>query len=203
MSFRIDRVTVIAALLVAGLAPLAAVAQGPQRPQQPATPPRVLTAPQKQANEIAPAQPAQNSGDSEFVRRVEQLEEQFVDLQIIVGTLDSLARTGGGPPSSPAGVGGRSAGVGMPGEDAGRIGALEDSGAGADRPDRAALRPDSAMSGGGPAVAAARPGGFGATTVTPGGGDPIGEILSTEPQGDAAEFDAARCSGRRQSQAGL
>jgi tol-pal system protein YbgF len=121
------------------------------------------------------------------VRRVEQLEEQFVDLQIIVGTLDSLARNGGGAPPLPAGTGGRSAGVGMPGEDTGRIAALETQVRALTAQIEQLSDQVRAMSGGGAVAAAARPGGFGATTVTPGGGDPIGEMLSTEPQGDAAE----------------
>jgi tol-pal system protein YbgF len=52
-------------------------------------------------------------------RRVEQLEEQFVDMQVIVGTLESLARGGIAPPSDPRGGG--SGG----GADAGRLDAIE------------------------------------------------------------------------------
>jgi len=44
----------------------------------------------------APAQKAAPQGDSAGLReRVEQLEGQLVDLQVVIGTLESLARTGG------------------------------------------------------------------------------------------------------------
>lgn len=48
------------------------------------------------------AAPAGGGGDSAGLReRVEQLEGQLVDLQVVIGTLESLARTGG-PVSAPA-----------------------------------------------------------------------------------------------------
>lgn len=183
MSSRITRVAAVAVLLAAGLS-LAVTAQAQQRPQQTPTPPRVLT-PQKQTNEAAPAQPAQGSGDNELVRRVEQLEEQFVDLQIIVGTLDSLAKAGGAP-QSPAGISGRPA-FAPPGEDTGRIAALETQVRALTAQIEQLSDQVRAMGGGAPVAAAPRPGGFGTTIVTPGGGDPIGEMLSTNPSSDAAE----------------
>ena len=38
------------------------------------------------------------TGDGALRQRVEQLEEQLVDMQVLVGTLKSLARGGGGAP---------------------------------------------------------------------------------------------------------
>ncbi len=54
---------------------------------------------QGKAPAAAPA--AQGGGDSGLKQRVEQLEEQLVDMQVLVGTLESLAR-GGGAAASPA-----------------------------------------------------------------------------------------------------
>jgi tol-pal system protein YbgF len=68
---------------------------------------------------VKPAPPAAKDGaaESTLQRRVEQLEEQLVDLQVVLGTLESLAR-GGTAPSQ----------VGAPAlsaSDAGRLDALE------------------------------------------------------------------------------
>lgn len=61
------------------------------------------------------------SGDSQLRQRVEQLEQQFLDMQVVVGTLESLARNAGAATpsmsSAPAGLGS--------GADAARIDALE------------------------------------------------------------------------------
>lgn len=43
---------------------------------------------------------AANSGDAGLRTRVEQLEEQLVDLQVVIGTLESLAKPGGNSPSA-------------------------------------------------------------------------------------------------------
>ena len=68
------------------------------------------------------AKPKAASGDAELRRRVEQLEEQLVDLQVVIGTLESLARSGGGgamaAPRQPVAAG-------LSPADAGRIEALE------------------------------------------------------------------------------
>lgn len=67
--------------------------------------------------------PAGGGGDSAGLReRVEQLEGQLLDLQVVIGTLESLARTGGAasaPARSEASGGGVSAG------DRGRLDSLE------------------------------------------------------------------------------
>jgi tol-pal system protein YbgF len=77
-------------------------------------PPQVSTA--------RPAAPASKDGmppnEAGLQRRVEQLEEQLVDLQVVIGTLESLAR-GGAAPSSPA------SGLALSASDAGRLDALE------------------------------------------------------------------------------
>ena len=74
--------------------------------------------------------PAANGEVGELRRRVEQLEEQLVDIQVIIGTLETLARSG-----APAGVGQLAAPVGgnqlaaaapaQSGDQSARIAALE------------------------------------------------------------------------------
>jgi tol-pal system protein YbgF len=66
--------------------------------------------------DLAPA------SDSGLQRRVEQLEEQLVDLQVMIGTLESLARGG-----APAAAGPRGPGVSaaVNAADAGRLDAIE------------------------------------------------------------------------------
>ena len=75
--------------------------------------------------EKAPAQPAAPAGGDPLRSRVEQLEEQLVDLQVTIGTLESLARTSGmnsapaaRPPAGTFSNGGGSA-------DSARVDALE------------------------------------------------------------------------------
>ncbi len=65
------------------------------------------------------APPAVGAPDSGLKQRVEQLEEQLVDMQVVVGTLESLARGGGA--AAPAGGGASYAG----GADSVRIDGLE------------------------------------------------------------------------------
>lgn len=115
-------------------------------------------------------------GDGDLRRRVQQLEEQLVDLQVVIGTLESLARSGG-PSPAPRVV----APVGGGGADAGRIEALEtqvralssqieqlQSGRGA-APSYSAAP----MSGAAPST-------FGSTTVNAGEGDPIGGLIAQD-----------------------
>src|SRR5690606_20235190 len=67
----------------------------------PAAPPRAA------APKTAPA--AQAGSESSLRQRVDQLEEQLVDMQVTVGTIETMARSGGGG-SAPrmAGAGGAS-----------------------------------------------------------------------------------------------
>lgn len=98
----------LAASLLAPLMPARA-----QAPQQ--RPPAQHQAP---AAKTAPAA----SGDSGLRQRVEQLEEQLVDMQVVIGTLESLARGGGAPAAgrpSPA------ASAGVDAAEAGRLDSLE------------------------------------------------------------------------------
>jgi tol-pal system protein YbgF len=59
-------------------------------------------------------------GDAGLQRRVEQLEEQLVDMQVVIGTLESLAK-GGAAPSA----GSQMSGAALSASDAGRLDALE------------------------------------------------------------------------------
>jgi tol-pal system protein YbgF len=76
------------------------------------------------AAKTAPAQPREVAGDTALRQRVEQLEEQLVDIQVAIGTLESLAKGA----TAPVAAGGRpSPGVAatLSGADAGRLDALE------------------------------------------------------------------------------
>jgi tol-pal system protein YbgF len=87
--------------------------------QQPYPPPRPAP-----AAKSAPAQPRDAAGDAALRQRVEQLEEQLVDIQVVIGTLESLAKgatapvaAGGRPPTGIAAT--------LSAADAGRLDALE------------------------------------------------------------------------------
>jgi tol-pal system protein YbgF len=84
--------------------------------QQPPAPPR----PQAKAAPPA-ARDLPPGSDAGLQRRVEQLEEQLVDLQVVIGTLESLAR--GTPSGGPRSGSGPSAAVNA--ADAGRMDAIE------------------------------------------------------------------------------
>lgn len=62
----------------------------------------------------------QGGGDSvaALTKRVEQLEEQLVDMRVVIGTLESMSRSGGGAPS--VGMGGS-----FSGNDAARLDGME------------------------------------------------------------------------------
>jgi tol-pal system protein YbgF len=91
------------------LATVAAPAQQGPPGQRPPFPPAAAK----------PALPAAKDGPAESTlqRRVEQLEEQLVDLQVVIGTLESLAK-GGTAPS-------RDGAPALSASDAGRLDALE------------------------------------------------------------------------------
>lgn len=80
--------------------------------QQPAA-----AAPPAKPAKPAAAAPAAGGGGEGLKSRVDSLEEQLVDMQVLVGTLESLAKNGGGAPRAAAGGGG--------GADSGRVDALE------------------------------------------------------------------------------
>lgn len=154
---------------------------------------------QETAPAAAPAAPKAKTaaGDGDLRRRVQQLEEQIVDMQVVIGTLESLARSGGGT-AAPRVV----APVGGGGADTARIDALDmqvraltsqieqlQSGRGG-----AAAPP--------PAYSAApvpppAPSTFGSTTLNAGEGDPIGGLIAQDqpaaarPSASAANDPAA------------
>jgi tol-pal system protein YbgF len=99
----------VAGALVTGIA-ASAVAADPLQFAQ-AAPPQ-----QAPAKSKAPA-PAASGDESALKQRIEQLEEQLVDMQVVVGTLESLARGGGGAAAAaaPSGDGGSYGGGGVDG----------------------------------------------------------------------------------------
>ncbi|MGQ0456249.1 MAG: tol-pal system protein YbgF [Hyphomicrobium sp.] len=126
-----------------------------------------------------PVAAAASSGDSGLRARVESLEEQLVDMQVVVGTLESLAKSGSGAPApafSPAPTGASA--------DAARIENLETQirqlstqvQALADQLRNASPQRRSDYGGAPPQNSANA--NFGATTVTPGGEDAIGGIIA-------------------------
>jgi tol-pal system protein YbgF len=104
------------AVMTAGSAlaqPLPPQGQAP-RPQAPAAAPKAT----------APAREAAQPGEGALRQRIEQLEEQLVDMQVVVGTLESLARgatapSGAGPRQTPG------AAAAINASDAGRLDGLE------------------------------------------------------------------------------
>jgi tol-pal system protein YbgF len=108
----------VAAALVWSLASSAA-AQQQQAPR--VQPPPAAGAPKA----AAPPRDAAAGGDAALRQRIEQLEEQLVDMQVVVGTLESLAR-GATAPAPSAGrqpVPGPGAAIGA--ADAGRLDGIE------------------------------------------------------------------------------
>ena len=148
---------------------------------------------------------AEGSGatEAQLRQRVEQLEEQFVDMQVLVGTLESLARGGGAAAPSMRAAPMAS---GMSGGDAGRIDALETQvraltaqleqlsqqggrpGGGGGFAPAPTQRDSFAPSAGGGQLGSSVGSGFGATIVTPGSGgdDQIGRFLNDDTNTAAA-----------------
>lgn len=130
------------------------------------------------------AQPEARSADGGLKSRVDQLEEQMVDLQVTIGTLESIAKTAGTQSSSatfraPAGGGGGGSG------DAARVDALETQiRALVSQVEQLADRVR-AMEGGGGRATAPQPApptavaGFGRTTVSP-ARDGIGQLIQDD-----------------------
>ncbi|MBO0740483.1 MAG: tol-pal system protein YbgF, partial [Hyphomicrobiaceae bacterium] len=110
-----------AALLLAAILDAPAFAQQP--PQGP--PSRGQSGVPTPKGPAAPARDSQSASDGALRQRIEQLEEQLVDMQVAVGTLESLARG----TAAPAGAGGGRQGVGPAGvvgaADAGRLDSIE------------------------------------------------------------------------------
>ena len=159
----------------------------------------------RSGGEAAPA-------DGGVARRVEQLEEQIVDMQVTVGTLESMSRSGSGS-AAPRGNGGGS----VSSADAGRVEGLEtqvralaaevqrlnaevrrlSGSSGQTRGDAGGIRGSYAEAAPAPAAAAAPPttfippsnrepaASFGSTTVTP-SRDPIGTLIEGAPRAGGA-----------------
>lgn len=178
--------------------------QPPRQPLPSAQPPAKASKapPTKAAPAVAAKddQAAPRSTEGQLRQRVEQLEEQLADMQVTIGTLESLGKGGGGGAAPRAGGG-------TGGVDQARIDSLETQ-------IRALtaqveqlsnqLRQSGRRGDAGPiespAVLPAPAAGFGQTTVTPGRAadrDPIGRILS-EPASaspDQALPQAAAAAG--------
>ncbi len=128
------------------------------------------------------------AGDAGLKGRVESLEEQLVDMQVVVGTLESLAKSGGASSSSVY----RATASG--GADASRVDSLEGQ-IKALNMQVQQLSDQVRGLGGTPRRSEVAPGGstFGSTTVTP-GGDAIGGLIGGDapppPANDAGNFGA-------------
>lgn len=148
-----------------------AVAQGTSDAAKPAKP----------AKPAAAASAAPAGGEGGLKARVDSLEEQLVDMQVLVGTLESLAKQGGGASAAPrmsAGGGGDSARVEALENQvrslSNQVQALSDQvrsmGGTPRRSEAAPVAP--------PVTAPApQPGGFGTTSVEPSPGDAIGGLI--------------------------
>ncbi len=114
---------------------------------------------------------AGGAGDADLRRRVEQLEEQLIDLQVVIGTLESFARSGGGGGPAPR----VTAPAGLSSADNARIEGLETQ-------VRALTSQIEQLQSGRPAGTAAlpAPAPYGSATVNAGQGDPIGGLLSQD-----------------------
>lgn len=157
-----------------------------QAPAPGSQPPR---APTKAARKELPA--TGGGGEAQLRQRIEQLEEQLVDMQVLVGTLESLARSSGGAPRD-----GGSSGA----SESARIDVLEtqvramasqieqlqqgrtQAGRRDDGPPFPSREPLREPGREGAAQPPAGAPGFGSVVVTPQGGrDPIGQIISANP----------------------
>jgi tol-pal system protein YbgF len=139
------------------------------------------------------------AGEGGLKSRVESLEEQLVDMQVVVGTLESLTKSGGGASSTAF----RATAAG--GADSGRVEALENQiktlsaqvqqlsdqvrGMGG-VPRRSEAPAAGAQSQGAAAQMAAAQPAFGSTTVTQ-GGDAIGGLIEGAPSPSTATSGAS------------
>ncbi len=105
--------------------PPRAPAAQPKVPPQPKATPKAATPPaQKAATAKEDGAPGPRAAtDAQLRQRVEQLEEQLADMQVTIGTLESLGKSTGGPAAATAAPG-RGAGGGG-GVDQARVDSLE------------------------------------------------------------------------------
>jgi tol-pal system protein YbgF len=143
-------------------------------------PPQPTPRPQPQPKAAKKETPSGGGSiEAQLRQRVEQLEEQLVDMQVLVGTLESLARGGGGAPR---------AGGGSGASETARIDVLETQvRAMTSQIEQLSqqLRQQSGRRDDGFSPPVAQPQsapGFGSVTVTPQSSrDPIGQIISADP----------------------
>ena len=167
------------------------------RPTPPQQPQQQTARPKQPAKQSDPTAAGTSGTESALRQRVEQLEEQLVDLQVIVGTVESLARAGGASSASSAYRGGApvTSGGGS-GADTGRVAALETQvQALTSQLDQMSQQIRQLQSGSirGPSGPAPRigasGGGFGTPTVTP-ADDPIANIINAPDQRGATQRGA-------------
>jgi tol-pal system protein YbgF len=105
-------------------ATMGSIALAQQQPSQ-GQPGRAQATPPAAAKSAGPARESAPAGDAALRQRIEQLEEQLVDMQVLVGTLESLARGTTAPAQStgPRQGPGPSAAIGA--ADAGRLDSIE------------------------------------------------------------------------------
>ncbi len=166
--------------------------------QQPPAPPGAKAAAKAKPAAAAKsdAGPAAAAGESGLRQRVEQLEEQLVDLQVVIGTLESLAKSGGG--SAPVARAPVSSGGGLGPSDGARLDGIETQ----IRALTAQVEQLAQQVRGGNGGASRRsdaggyvaeaPGRFGSTTVSPGESDPIGSLISGGGGASQRELPPAR-----------
>jgi tol-pal system protein YbgF len=110
----------------------------------------------------AAAKEAPPGPDSGLQRRVEQIEEQLVDFQVMLGTLESLARGTATPPIRP-----QAPAAGLSAADAGRLDAIETQIRALAAQLEHLQEQMRGLANGAPASPAPKGGGFGAVTVAP------------------------------------
>ena len=184
-----------ASALVLALVLLASLSQAQQTPPPPRVPP-------PQAKPLPPAAKDLPPGsDAALQRRIEQLEEQLVDLQVMIGTLESLAKGATAPPAGgPRGQLGPSAGVSA--ADAGRLDAIETQIRALAAQLESLQDQVRALAGrtglnAPPPNADAPPPAFGSVTVAPESKDEIDRILTSPPSGPPPRVGVAPPPGNQ------
>jgi tol-pal system protein YbgF len=185
-------ITASAMTLMVGLAGAAKAQQPALGSKAPAQKSKATTAAKTEAPPSAAA-----GGEQALRQRVDQLEEQLVDMQVVIGTLESLAKSGGG--AAPVPMRSAASGGGLGPSDAARLDGMETQiraltaqieqlAAQVQAGSATSRRGDAGADGRTTPGAAPAPSRFGSTTVTSGQGDPIGSLLSgsAPPRRDAA-----------------
>ena len=200
---RILGVLLMMAPLVSSALIGAASAQQPLAQTLPGVPPpsKPKSTPPKASKSDSGSTPSSDSG---LRQRIDTLEEQLVDMQVVMGTLDSLLKSGGGaslPRSNGVGENNASSGadqqriVGLEAQVralTAQVQQLSDQLRSQGPPNR---RSDFAPQ---PSAAPAPPppGGFGVATVEPAGADPIEGVLSqSQPSATPASLSSSSSEG--------